>query len=375
MKLSMKKSLLLIAILSVFLVGCGKRTKLPTNIPQFAAQTSDTTYVHLTPIWMSAGGIDFNQPQDVHFGFDGHVYIADTGNDRVVEFDQAGNFIAQYDGIDEPSSVSQDRLFRLQAVGGNTVFLKRTGEQSFNAIYVAPDIYDSTMVVRPDTVIDTLIISPDSMVIDTFTVLRDTTYIVDSIETSFRGITSDPRAASDHATYFVCDFTRNQIEGFVFREPDELFSLGPVIPTGFDLSKTMYPTGVFAYLTAARFRFLFCQALSYYSVQLLDGEDFSPLIPRTGNPPPEIYWQGTFGRAEDVAVDEFENIFVVDQKMNQVHKFSPQGARILYFGEEGSGDKQFKNPMGIAYANKILYVADTGNNRILRFVLSTDFPH
>jgi hypothetical protein len=299
MQLSMKKSLLLITILSVFLIGCGKRIKLPTDIPQFIAQTSDTTYLPLTPIWTAAGGIDFDRPQDVHFGFDGHVYIADTGNDRVVEFDQAGNFIAQYDGIEEPWSISQDRLFRLQAVGGNTVFLKRAGEQSFDPIYVGPDIYDSTMVVRPDTVIDTLIISPDSIVVDTFTVLRDTSYIVDTTETSFKAITADPRAASDYATYFVCDFTRNQISGFVFREPDEFLSLGPVVPTGFDLSETMYPTGVFAYLTAARFRFLFCQALSYYSVQLLDGEDFSPLIPRTSGIPPELYWQGTFGRAEE----------------------------------------------------------------------------
>jgi hypothetical protein len=105
--LSLKKTLLLIPLLSLFLVGCGKRTKLPTDIPQFIAQTSDTTYIPLTPVWTAAGGIDFDRPQDVHFGFDGHVYIADTGNDRVVEFDQAGNFIAQYDGIEEPWSISQ----------------------------------------------------------------------------------------------------------------------------------------------------------------------------------------------------------------------------------------------------------------------------
>jgi len=89
----------------------------------------------------------------------------------------------------------------------------------------------------------------------------------------------------------------------------------------------------------------------------------------------EIYWQGTFGLAEDVAVDEYENIFVVDSRRNQVHKFSPNGVRILCFGKEGTGEEEFKNPKGIAYANKIVYVADTGNNRILRFVLSTDFPH
>ena len=48
---------------------------------------------------------------------------------------------------------------------------------------------------------------------------------------------------------------------------------------------------------------------------------------------------------------------------------------IVSFGGTGSGPTQFRNPHGVAYyeADKILLVADTGNNRILRFKLSTDF--
>ncbi|MCK4386124.1 MAG: hypothetical protein KAW52_07665, partial [candidate division Zixibacteria bacterium] len=109
-----------------------------------------------------------------------------------------------------------------------------------------------------------------------------------------------------------------------------------------------------------------CQFLSYYTVQLLvwNGEDFSPVT----------YCQGTFGQAEDVAVDEYGNIFVVDSERNSVLKFSRNGVKVLSFGTQGTGEKQFQNPKGIAYANKIVYVADTGNNRILRFTLSTDIP-
>jgi hypothetical protein len=368
----MNRRFLVFLILLVVFSGCGKRTKLPTDIPQLTPGAPDTTYVPL-PAWTSAGGVAFSQPQDVHVGFDGHIYIADTGNDRIVELDLSGDLVGQYDGAKEPSSVSQDRLLRLQATGGNTIYLKHKDGQSFDSVYAGRDIYDSTMVVRPDTLIDTVIVSPDSMIIDTLTGLLDTTYIVDTTATSYRAIAADPRPVSDYATYFVCDYTRDEITRFIFFEPDQLYDLGPAVPTGYDLGQTVYPNGVFTYLTAAKSKLLFCQGLSYFSVQLLDSDYFTPLIPRTDSS--EIYWQGTFGRAEDAVVDEFENIFVVDRLLHQVHKFSRNGVRILSFGEEGVGEKQFENPHGIAYANKILYVADTGNNRIQRFMLSTDFPH
>jgi hypothetical protein len=369
----MRKTCLSTVFLLLVLVGCGKQIKLPTDIPQPASGTTDTTYVSLTPAWTSAGGIFFSQPQDVHVGFDGHVYIADTGNDRVVELNQAGDFIAQYEGIESPGSVSQDRLLRLQATGGNTIYVKLKDQEAFDSLYTSPDLFDSVMVIRPDTLIDTTIVSPDSMVIDTLTGLLDTTYVVDTLETRYEAITADPRPVSGYATYFVCDYTRDEIVSFVFYEPDQLYSLGAAIPTGYDLAETKYPTGAFTYLTTTGFRLIFCQSLSYFSVQLLDGENLLPVIPRTDSS--EIYWQGTFGRAEDVAVDEYENIFVVDVERHEIHKFSRNGVHILSFGGEGNGEKQFQNPMGIAYADKILYVADTGNDRILRFMLSNDIPH
>jgi len=369
----MNKKYLLILILFLVFSGCGKRIKLPTNIPQSGVGTPDTTYVPISPAWTEAGGLSFDQPEDVHVGFDGFVYIADTGNDRIVKLDQAGNFVDQYEGAKQPRSVSQDRLLRLLVTGGNTIYIKLKDEQTFDSLYAGADIYDSTMVVRPDTVIDTVVVTPDSIVIDTVIALIDTVYFIDTVATSYKAIAADPRPSSGYAMYFVCDYTRDQINRFIFYEPNELYKLAAAIPTGYELSKTKYPTGVFTYLSGDKFRFLFCQALSYFSVQLLDGNDFHPLIPRTDSS--QIYWQGTFGRAEDAVVDEFENIFVVDSRKNQVHKFSRNGVHILSFGKEGTGDEEFKNPKGIAYANKIVYVADTGNNRILRFVLSTDFPH
>lgn len=372
-KAVMKKDYLVVLILLLVLSNCGKRIKLPTNLPQPSIGTTDTTYVPISPAWTEAGGILFNQPQDVHVGFDGYIYIADTGNDRIVKLDQAGNFVAQFSGAKRPSTVSQDPLLRLLVTGGNTIYVKTQDWSTFDSLYAEPDMYDSTMVLRPDTIIDTTIVPPDSMVIDTLMGLFDTTYYVDTIPTNYKAIAPDPRPVAGYSTYFVCDSTRNQMTRFIFFQAEGLFNLGAAVPSGSELSKTTGPTGLFTYLDGGQFRFLFCQAFYYSSVQLLDGDSFAPLIPRSDSS--KIYWQGTFALAEDVAADEFENIYVVDAEANRVLKFSRNGVPILSFGKEGTGTKEFKNPMGIAYANKILYVADTGNNRILRFALSTDFPH
>jgi hypothetical protein len=369
----MRKRYLLILILLFLFSGCGKRIKLPSNLPPSGAATTDTTYVLIIPNWTEAGGIPFNGPEDVHVGFDGSIYIADTGNDRIVQLDISGAFVAQYEGVRNPTSVSQDQLLRVLVTGGNTIYVKLKDEEVFDSLYAGSDIYDTTIIVRPDTLIDTVIVSPDSVVIDTIVGLFDTTIYVDTVATNYTAITSDPRPLPGYAIYFVCDYTRNRIDRFIFYEPEVIYNLGAAIPTGYDLSETMWPIGVFTYLSEKSFKLLFCQAQSYLSVQLLDGEDYSPLIPISDSS--RIYWQGTFGRAEDVAVDELENIFVVDSGKNQVQKFSPHGVRILTFGVEGTGDGELKNPKGISYSNKIVYVADTGNNRIQRFMLSTDFPH
>jgi len=44
------------------------------------------------------------------------------------------------------------------------------------------------------------------------------------------------------------------------------------------------------------------------------------------------------------------------------------GDLLIAFG----GPEQFDSPHAVAFFDKTLYVADTGNNRILRFILSTE---
>jgi hypothetical protein len=80
-------------------------------------------------------------------------------------------------------------------------------------------------------------------------------------------------------------------------------------------------------------------------------------------------------------------ILVVDRAKDSLYQFTttglegvkpPAGAattkyQMASFGGKGHGLSQFDRPSAVAYKNRIVWVCDTGNGRVLRFKLTTDF--
>lgn len=79
-----------------------------------------------------------------------------------------------------------------------------------------------------------------------------------------------------------------------------------------------------------------------------------------------------FKQPSGVTLDPSGNLFVVDAGTDSLYRFSSRGLERYSFGGTGSGDKQFRQPYGEAFFDKTIYVADKGNNRIVRFKLSSD---
>ena len=75
-----------------------------------------------------------------------------------------------------------------------------------------------------------------------------------------------------------------------------------------------------------------------------------------------------FVQPEGSCIDDAGNIYVADVQKDSIFKFTPFGDELQSFG----GPAVFNGPYAVAYFDRILYIADTGNNRILRYILSTD---
>jgi hypothetical protein len=88
-----------------------------------------------------------------------------------------------------------------------------------------------------------------------------------------------------------------------------------------------------------------------------------------------------------LAGDGSQYIFVTDTRTDSLYQFSFNGYEGILpppasgidrfvrasFGGTGSSPTHFRDPSAVAYFNEILYVADAGNGRILRFKLTLDF--
>ena len=135
--------------------------------------------------------------------------------------------------------------------------------------------------------------------------------------------------------------------------------------------------------------------VSVQVVETTDGIEYrvdSGRLSAAGNPNAgdgALFEADQFERASSLAyaADQTGYIFVLDAQKDSLFVFNqagiegvapPPGADSslpvrVSFGGSGSGPVEFSGPQGVAYYERIVYVADTGNNRISRFRLNTDF--
>ena len=82
---------------------------------------------------------------------------------------------------------------------------------------------------------------------------------------------------------------------------------------------------------------------------------------------------GEFDTPRGVAVDDEDNIYVVDKGNSRIQKFSPDGKHMASVGTNGIGQLQFNWPKGIGIHphTKNVYVTEAGNHCVQ--ILKSDF--
>jgi hypothetical protein len=358
---------------------------------------SEVGYVPVLPIWDG-----FSNPVDVYCGYDEMVYVIDDNGLNVL--DQAG---VLHDIISIPGAtdVCQDRRLHTYVVGRVDVDVDGDGTfENLAAVYHL----NGTGTGSPQF-IDTLIhpFCDESRNITSF---RGD----DDIAVEFTGITT----LADNTLYVARKGPRNNVAGIsrtdntvLFFDPDGEnigYAIG-LSPTSSNLRSLWNISSIAGFaappqslsgistspdflvtLTAedAEYKVLWIQQNFDPEAGITYGENASLALFDASKADRFLYEPNRFKDPADVyiAPDFTGYIFVVDRGTDSLYQFTRKGYEgvnpppgststkqvIASFGGEGDGPFQFDDPSGVAYLRRVVYVADKGNGRINRYVLSTD---
>lgn len=351
------QTIIILYVLTV-LVGCTDKLDSTTLVKSsgIGNVTGDTVYIQLNPVWEG-----FNKPQDVFIGHEPFIYVADTDNNLIKMFNIAGQLLGQRQ-IKKPTAIAQDYQLNLiicaeyEPVAGGISYsavykidLQAAGHDIANAPltrllpgavdFTKPNrkytgvaaFYDNSFYVTRRGPENTSIFDPDnSILIFNKKTLSNGTKIdtligrIPLIDPIGSGIESANQVSS------ITSFKKRNIDFIMTMIGDNSFKVQWM-----------------QYLVTTEF--------SGYKNKL---QPFSA----------PIMIPARFSKPEGITIDNVGNIYVADSGKDSIFVFNAFGEELKSFG----GPTVFKNPHGVAHFNRVMYVADTGNDRILRYVLSTD---
>lgn len=380
-------------------------------------------YSALTPFWG-----DFDQPTDVFVGFDGFVYVTDAVG--VHALDRAD--LAPRRTIELPGAVSvtQDRLLNLYVTARYdtvvTTLPGERGEQTWNlpAVYKIKNLNGAGEIAFQDTIIHPF--DDNSRATTASQQFRlDRTRADNDELVEFTGVgvlrnnriyvaRKGPRniagalEAGDNTVLQYEPVVENGVITPIMRNVNQIQSLSTTTPSllsAVELSdittfinppqRDQFPENRnFLIAQSDQDRNIPFRVLQVNVVETPDGTAYQPnqefLQRDTSRTDGFLYEENKFTYPAGLAVagDQTGYIFVIDKIQNKLYQFKPNGEEgidpppaavdrsrnlIVSFGELGNGPRQFNSPSGVAYFDEIVYVADTGNNRIARYRLTTDF--
>lgn len=347
-------------IIAFCITGCTEKFdlgELPLDV-ELPDLIGDTSYVQIGREW---GG--FNSPHDVIVGFDQLVYVADTGNDRIVMLDLSGTVQGVSQTVPNPVAITQDRRLNLLIVGSYYHTTDSGNQIELAAVYKI-DLFAVQHHIDQAPVQLLHVETPARQRIryTGIAALHDNTFYV-----TRRGPQNTSPVNPDNA---VMKFSKDHV--LLGRE-----FWPSLLPMGSGLRALNQPSTIatFPHRQSDDFIVGMVAEESQFKVQWFtlrqvgDFFEWDSFFSPERDAGADLLQHGRFTQPEGIVVDPEGNIFVVDAARDSVFRFNNRGIERYSFG----GPDQFYAPRGIAIdPNKTLYVADTGNNRIIRFRLSTD---
>lgn len=386
-------------VIALLLASCKGFFGEKTDLSFIEIPDANTEIVSFIPIQPPLSG--FLDLTDVSAGFDELIYAVDAGREEVVAFDQAGRNLGTIK-VSGARTVVQDRKLELLVCGTfdtvvhGTLYrlaaLYRVSQMNGNQLGVASaqivnriihPFYFRTALVPNDTLVR---FKKAAMLSD------NSYYVVRTGPSNSSGQIGGPDdnvlkfSASDQ---FITPASVQTIAGLYqdyFKKPVNLVSRmqppqSPIVSNSGDFIVAMADPNLSFRLQYIRFYTGadgsgFEVNTDFLQTDPLKADGFAGQPGRLLNPEGLAF-----------AGDGSNMVFVTDSQKDSVYQFLINGAEgvppppgatgtrniRVSFGGSGTGPMQFRGPKAVAWLNRTLYVADSGNGRISRFKLSTDF--
>ncbi len=397
----MRRVFFISAILSLALIstGCddffGNKTDVSfIDIPDF--QNKPIAYVPIQPVLDQ-----FVRPTDVLAGFDELVYVADNGREEIVGLDQSGRELYSF-SIPGVTTVVQDRRLNLLAIGTKDTVINGS-PYTFSCIYRI-DLQGTfgyglnnakvvTEIVHPFYLKNTFSSSDLDVKFQDIAIIGENEYYVSrtgfSNNANQFGGPDNAVLLFNEADFYVTPIsvtTRGGVFKDFFRTPTGMTSLAQ--PP--QISASMSRNFLFTSMDQSEDNLYKVRLIGYNETDF--GVEYNPndILPLdTSQAEGSINDPGKFAKPIDLTItgDGTGFIFVVDMEKDSLYQFPsnglegikpPPGSGLtkyvkVSFGGTGIELTQFNQPRAVAYLDQILYVADSGNGRVLRFKLTSDF--
>ncbi len=417
----MKKSVLFSILISALaLVSCedylGKKTDLDfIDVPPDNS-VREIAYVPILPILS-----DFERPSDVCAGFDGLIYVVDEGSEEVVAMDESGRILGRK-SVPGARSVIQDRRFDLLVIGtSDSLYNSGNGDTllTFSTIYRLRMVGTGGYAISNDRIVNKIV---HPFYYTQSNPVRRTNDFVRFNNIGIIGNSQDPLRNNQY--YVSRQYVRNpdpdpnnpEVSSgplgpndavLYFGNDDVLISpISVQTASGFFNDFFEHPSGIttltqppqFGAQTSSDFLYTSLEEDNALKVQYIEfaetefGAEYRPRILASGDTSQAdgfINSPNKFRQPTDItyAGDGTQYLFVVDRETDSLYQFSftgfegvrpPAAAGVdrfvkTSFGGTGGGLMQFNDPVAVAYFNQIVYVADAGNGRIMRYKLTLDF--
>ena len=399
------------AILSLVLImsllsftGCSNFFGDETKIDFITPPDTSAVGVSYVPVLPNITGFGF--PTQILAGSDQLLYVVDSAKQEIVCLNEAGVALSRL-RIPGVTAIAQDRTLDLLALGKDSINTGTATEPRRyrvlttifriglkNAAYGLGTAVIKKKVTHPFYFSQNLSVNanPEAIRFTSIAVLPDNRYYV--VRTGpdkdlLTGTPDDAVLLFDAADRFITtiDVAGDGGASFndFFKKP---FAISTYPPVGSVISATEVADFVVANIDAVQDIVLKVKVIQANAGEEGISYSVKPL-PTSGiaGAAGYLYGANRFLSPKGLAIasDETKYIFVTDR--DSLYQFSPdgvEGVRLrasninkgynkVSFGGRGSGPYQFNTPRGIAYANRIVYVADAGNGRIVRYKLTTDF--